>query len=190
MKGKNKKVCMAIAMAVAITTINTVVMTTTAVTSVTREVDNDSIAPGCGNVNVNNSYSYITGNGLFNGDARCVASGNTNNKYYWEHQGLGSSVPTYFTIHVGAYLNHLSFTDPAAKYYVEYRQYMSAPVGTINQNTAPAGWNYISVKDVKSYVPNGSGGYAGYWSTDAFVEPSGKSGYYTGADAIRVWFTY
>ncbi|MCM1007273.1 MAG: hypothetical protein NC485_04945 [Ruminococcus flavefaciens] len=189
MKSK-KRAFMVMAIAMAITTINTVVTTSTAVTSSIREVDNDSIAPGCGNVNVNNAYSYITDNSLFNGDARCVASGNTANTYHWKHGGLSSSVPTYFTVHVGAYLNHLSFTDPAAKYYVEYRQYMSTPVGTINQNLAPAGWNYISVKDVKSYILSGGGGYAGYWSSDAYVEPSGRSGYYTGADAIRVWFTY
>lgn len=132
-------------------------------------------------MDLRNAYSYITDSRLYNGDARCVASGNSADEYYWKHPGISSSTPTYFKIHVRTYLNHLSFTDPSATYYVEYFRNVYYPVGSLNQNNAPAGWTEIISKDVKTLFTNG-----GYWSSDAYIEPSGKSGYNTGADAIQV----
>ena len=92
---------------------------------------------------------------------------------------LRSSNPIRLT--AGIYLNNVKFTDPQARYYVEQRDggYF---IGTINQNTARAGWSYLS------YTINKNNNTPGSYSVEGLmVEPSGlnMSGY-TGADAISI----
>lgn len=168
----------------------TVGMTASATTSATLTIDNDSIASGYGNNDVRSAYTYMTADSLYNGDARYTSSSNSNCDYYWSYPPLGSTNPKYFTIHIGAYLNHSRFTDDGAKYFVRYHPYTYKKVGTIDQNYAPGGWNYRSVSGVKSLNLVATGETAGYSSCDAYVEPSGSSGKYTGADGLKVWFTY
>lgn len=158
--------------------------------SLTRTIDNDSIATGYGNNDVRSAYTYMKSSSLYNGDARYISSSNSNCEYYWSYPGLTSNTPEYFNITVGAYLNHSLFTDTAAKYYVNYYPHTYSPVGSINQNTAPGGWNYITVKNVRSLNINSSSQFAGYYSYDAYITPSGLSNKYTGADGLQVRFSY
>jgi hypothetical protein len=185
-----KKIAVSLSVTLVITASVTLGMTASATTSATRTIDNDSIASGYGNNDVRSAYSYITADSLYNGDARCTSSINSDCRYYWSYPGLANSTPEYFNISIGAYLNHLSFTDTAAKYYVNYFPNTYYLVGTINQNNAPAGWNYRTVYNVQSLRVVNSEHTGGYYSYDAFVEPSGRSNMNTGADGLKVWFTY
>jgi len=168
-------------------------LTVSAASTSVRTIDNDSIASGYSNEDVRSVYTYITATSLYNGDARRASSSNSLGEYYYNYPSLGvtgTGSPASFTIHIGAYLNHASFTDTSAKYYVEYAPYVFQRVGAINQNTAPGGWNYISKSNVESAIlvaTNVKGGFSG---NEAYVNPSGLSGKYTGADGLKVWFTY
>ena len=62
--------------------------------------------------------------------------------------------------------------------------FTSTSVGSINQNTAPSGWSYITKYDVSSLSADG-----GFYSSFAYIKPSGNSGG-IGADAINVKFSY
>lgn len=147
------------------------------VRAVTRTIDNDSIASGYGNYN--NGFSYITSSSLYNGDARIAAS-NSSYYYYWTYPAISFSAPS-CNIVVQAYLNHANFTDTAARYTVAVCQNANYTIGTIDQNAAPSGWNLIRRNNLTSLdLPN-------YFSSaDASVNPSGRSGVNTGADAIMV----
>lgn len=160
-------------------------LTANAASTTVRTIDNDSIASGYSNEDVRSVYTYIKAKSLYNGDARRASSSNSLGEYFYNYPNLGKGSPSTFTIHVGAYLNHATFTDTSAKYYVEYAPYVFQRVGAINQNTAPGGWNYISKGNVKSAIANG-----GFSGNEAYVNPSGLSGKYTGADGLKVWFTY
>ena len=46
---------------------------------------------------------------------------------------------------------------------------------------------YIMVKMRKRIASIANGGFSG---NEAYVNPSGLSGKYTGADGLKVWFTY
>lgn len=67
------------------------------------------------------------------------------------------------------------------KYTVQKTQDSDDPVGYINQNRAPAGWNEIGTKTMTSATAGG-----GFISSKASVTPSGTSGCYTGADGLVV----
>lgn len=168
-------------------------LTANAASTTVRTIDNDSIASGYSNEDVRSIYTYITANSLYNGDARRASSNNSLGEYYYKYPSLGvtgKGSPATFTIHVGAYLNHATFTDTSAKYYVEYAPYVFQRVGAINQNTAPGGWNYISKSNVQSAILVETGVKGGFSGNEAYVNPSGLSGKYTGADGLKVWFTY
>lgn len=51
-------------------------------------------------------------------------------------------------ITLSVWLYHSSFNDPAARYYVYRHSHVSRLIGTVNQNTAPAGWTdfpYVTI---------------------------------------------
>lgn len=146
-------------------------------------IDNDPSDSRFGSYNAANAFSYITANGLYNGDARSVASSTKSAFYRWTYPSCGQYGSSTLTVKVEAYLNHGSFTDPAAEYYVQLSESRYSKAGTIDQNKAKAGWNYISQK---SYTSPYAGG--GFISKGAEVWASGQSGYITGADAIRVTY--
>lgn len=150
--------------------------------TLTRTIDNDSIASGYGNKNENNAYWYITSNSLYNGDAR-ITSSTSNSDYSWTYPSISASNVSSCKCTVQAYLNHSDFTDTSAAYYVQLWQYTSVRIGYINQDKAPSGWSTISRSSI---TPPGGRAYS---STYSFVSPSGGSGKYTGADAIKVTIT-
>lgn len=143
-------------------------------------IDNDTIDSTCKNMRVGFSV-YATGNSQYNGDCRRESISNKSAWYSWtcSSKMLRSNSP--IKLKAGIYLNNVKFTDPQARYYVEQRDggYF---IGTINQNTARAGWNYIS------YTINTNNNTPGSYSVEGLmVTPSGinMSGY-TGADAISI----
>lgn len=91
-----------------------------------------------------------------------------------------TSVNKPIPVKAGVYLNNTRFTDPQARYYVVQRDggYF---MGTINQNTAPSGWSYISYTISKNYST--LGGFSLYGIS---LSQLGIGSGYTGADAIKV----
>ena len=150
------------------------------VASTSFTIDNDTIDSACKTMRDGFSI-YATGKSQYNGDCRRESISNKTAWYSWtcSSKMLRSSNPIRLT--AGIYLNNVKFTDPQARYYVEQRDggYF---IGTINQNTARAGWSYLS------YTINKNNNTPGSYSVEGLmVEPSGlnMSGY-TGADAISI----
>lgn len=141
----------------------------------TVEVDNDTIASGCSNSN--SGCTYITGNTLYNGDAR-ISSSSEHGEYRWYFPNQVDGQCTK-DVAIFAYLDHGEFTDPEAKYYINDgpSKYNVEYVGSINQNKASRGWNYVATNAT----------FAGV-SLHAEVRSSDKNGSRMGADAIRVTY--
>lgn len=91
------------------------------------------------------------------------------------------------SVEIKAYLNHSRFTDPRAEYYASVNiDDVYYKIGTINQNSANAGWNYVNTRSFnKNYKIQGA-----FVVNEAYVCPSGSSGYETGADAVYVTPSY
>lgn len=64
---------------------------------------------------------------------------NSNYLWYLDDDRKTSSIG--FNVSLYAYVNDSAFTDPSAKYYA-LASYIKS-VGTLNQNTAPRGWNLV-----------------------------------------------
>lgn len=148
--------------------------------AVTHTIDNDDAH---GHSNSTNGFStYFTSSYHYNGDARKQSSSSPSNGLYrWIYKSSFLKTGT-ISASLKAYLNDYSFTEPSARYYVNYGNTSVVKlVGSFNQNTAPGGWNTIgstsmapidsSGKNVSSYVQ---------------LSVSGKSGYNTGADGIQI----
>lgn len=156
-----------------------------------REIDNNTSVPGYSNTDIQSVYLYKTGSNLFNGNANytstqisIIADGYD---YYWNYPQLGSSVPQYFDITVGAYLNDAAFTDQGAMYFVHNWGDCYLYMSTINQNSAPSGWSYITVNNIESSMtPN----HRGFSSYHCYVRRTKNNPKTTGADAVRVTFKY
>lgn len=58
-------------------------------------------------------------------------------------------------ITLSVWLYHSQFNDPSAKYYVWTHSSMGQLVGSVNQNTAPAGWTDFPYKTIKCYDAGG-----------------------------------
>lgn len=150
--------------------------------SVTYIIDNDPVASsGYGMEQYN--FSYQKSSKYYNGDARLCTS--TNGSYYWKFLW---SKARYSGINVKwrVYLNSSNFTNPNAYYYLNTNGEtigISRPLGPVDQNRAPAGWNNYTT----TYVPSdmASSGY-GYICQYVYLNPNGNSG--TGADAIELIF--
>lgn len=144
-------------------------------------------AAGCPDYTVqsggNTSFDYTYDNGT----GRWVLepdSGPDLGTYVIEY-GAHGDVVHYYNFNIGgcsgysgwwgvyAYLNNYNFTNPEAKYY--YQQGFSrSKIGTINQNTAPGGWNKMSTNYIS--LPNPIFG----------VSSNGPSGTNTGSDGLKL----
>ncbi len=148
--------------------------------AVTHTIDNDDAH---GHSNSTNGFStYFTSSYHYNGDARRQSSSSPSNGLYrWIYKSSFLKTGT-INASLKAYLNDYSFTDPSARYYVNYGNTSVVKlVGTINQNTAPGGWNTIGSAYMAPIDSTGR-------NVSSFVQlsVSGKSGYNTGADGIQI----
>ena len=130
------------------------------------QCDNDRSAsqyPNCSNMGGLN-YVYRSGQaGDWNGDDRLNS---TNSGWYgWFFPGQDR----YYSFY--AWLNNSAFTDAYARYSVLDTSNSLNHTATINQNTAPGGWNYVGY------------GY-GYLF---MVQPSGNGR--NGADIVQLYFS-
>ena len=127
-----------------------------------KEVDNDD-AQGNSNDCYDGNWVYITAASCKYGDAEKHATGSPPVTFaYWYRYVYYSPVGKIGTIYVNlsAWLNHIDFTDSAAKYYVNgigsYSMYLA---GTLNQNLAPGGWssfNTLALTDTDASGNNAS----------------------------------
>lgn len=146
---------------------------------ITFTIDNDALATsGYTNTGSSEEFEYITGSTLKNGDAR-IANSRSYYKYFYRHAPVpwtsGSGICS-----MRAYIYHNNFTDPGATYMVMKDDAFAIIVGTINQATAPGGWNYIGSGTKTSYQKVGFG---------ALIGTSGKgSQYATGADQVEITY--
>ena len=137
-------------------------------------IDNDALASS-GYWNGGTGFSkYIEDSSLYNQDAR-VASASEGGSYEYNHNKI--YVGTKFYANVGVYLNNITFEDPAAEYYC-WVNGRAISFATINQNTAPAGWNYRT-------FPTQTREYNSYMDGVQVVSSKRKA---TGADAISIQY--
>lgn len=153
-----------------------------AVTYQQRFIDNDTIADGYSNSGAISYYSYITGDNLYNRDARLTYSNSSSNNYSWcfGTHNIRDWVSTERKVKLKVYLNDARFTDPHASYCVEHGSFgNSAFIGELNQNTAPSGWSVLN-QTIRS-----EGAAGGFLLQAVHLNPYGYSQYGTGADAIN-----
>ena len=154
----------------------------------TIEIDNDALSTsGYTNSGSSSVFQYKTGSTLYNGDARiapCTIPGEDKLYHYnYNHVPIPYTKSS-LSVTFGMYLYHNDFTDPQAIYFVN----ASSSIGRggiascgINQNTAAAGWNYISTVRYNLTGTHMLGGVS--------VCPSGyNTRTYTGADAIKITY--
>ena len=140
-------------------------------------IDNDPVASS-GNSHAPNGFSYISNSSCYNGDARRRSS-SVGDSYVWIHPTIQFNNTTTVTVNLEVYLNHSTFTDPSATYKMN-KDGSLEDICTINQNTAPAGFGSVKSKKVSGCTQ----------LKEISVRTSEKSGYYTGADAIKVTYNY
>ena len=120
-------------------------------------VDDDD-AQGNSNL-AGGTWSKVYSSNLWYGEAlrtACTTYGNGATKFYrwifanpvWGEGRMG--------ITLSVWLYHSSFTDPEATYYAYTHSYTSQKIGTVNQNTAPAGWTDFDYKIIESLDAGGS----------------------------------
>ena len=119
-------------------------------------IDNDPVASGFFGSCSSNMIYYSGMSGSYSGDMR-IAWGSTGGAFYKWHYPSVCFNSTYGTISLKIYLDNVNFTEPAAYYAVE-KTYGGgddggsyAPVGTLNQNTAPSGWCTAIISNIYSY---------------------------------------
>lgn len=154
----------------------------------TKSYDLGDVTEDNGSDDVYVGFSEITGTYLKNGSAM-IANSNGSNYYSWSFSPLGKNFyqKTKCKAKVGAYLRHSDFTDPKAKYSIEVGSFVYHSVGTIDQEYALNGWNYIESNEFDTYE---SGGYEILYCSKAEVTSSINSNDKTGADAIYVQLSY
>lgn len=145
-------------------------------TTSTYLIDNDPVASS-GNTHAPNGFSYISNSNCYNGDARRRDS-NVGDSYVWCHPTIQLNGTT-VKVTLRVYLNHSTFTDPLATYKMN-KDGSLEDICTINQNTAPAGFGSIYSKEVSGCAQ----------LKEISVRTSGEKNCYTGADAIKVTYTY
>ena len=156
-----------------------------AITSTPRFIDNDTNVSGYSNSRYGFS-EYMSSSSLYYSDARIQNSNNSSYSYHY-HFPTVSTTKDNISVEIKAYLNHSRFTDPRAEYYASVNiDDVYYKIGTINQNSANAGWNYVNTRSFsKNYKIQGA-----FVVNEAYVCPSGSSGYETGADAVYVTPSY
>lgn len=142
-------------------------------------IDNDPTSSS-GYTGYGNGFSYMSNSSCYNGDAR-YAPGDASYTYSWKHSKVRAGSGGTLTATLQVYLNHSSFSASNVNYSI-YVNGTPQYVGWINQNTAPGGWNYISSR----YNNLGNGSY----SEGALVRADGSSPGYTGADAIKITYSW
>lgn len=167
----------AIVAGLSISIISNCIGITASAVNFTRLVDNDPTSSS-GNSMYQSGFSYITNSSCYNGDAR-RASCSSSNYYYWIHARTTLGSVKTVTVKLQLYLNHSTFNDPAATYYVLTDGTMSS-VLTLNQDTAPAGWGSTYTKSLSNCTVLG----------EVLVTPSNSSGRYCGADGVSVSYSY
>ncbi len=151
--------------------------------SIYHAIDNDALeSSGYWNVNYNNYYSYITGNSLWNGDARFRKS-NGHQTYEYRHNSI--TLGHHPTAEIRAYLNHNDFSDPYAEYQIKTNYVESARIGYINQDRAAAGWNIAKDRNGNSKIVINQPGTTIAYGVRVLSSGWG-SDYGTGADAVSV----
>lgn len=105
------------------------------------------------------TWSKVYSDNLRYGEAlytSCTTYGNGATKFYrWIFanpvRGSGD-----MGITLSVWLYHSSFTDPAATYYAYTHSYSLQKIGTVNQNTAPAGWTDFDYKTIRCLDAGGA----------------------------------
>lgn len=143
-------------------------------------IDNDDSQ---GYSNGRNGFdTYVTSSAYYRNDARTQSSGYTK-QYSWN---LGDDRKVSYTgidVSLYAYVNDSSFTDPRAKYSaVASYQYA---IGTLNQNTAARGWNYVGKVRLTPLTAVGEKTVALY---GVVLAPGSSYGYTTAADGVQIIF--
>lgn len=87
--------------------------------------------------NLKYGEGLITSTGLYNGRVRSY-------EWLFKNAVLGYD---WMGIEAKVWLYHSSFNDPEATYAVKVNNILSYTVGTVNQNTAPAGWTKFPKKE-------------------------------------------
>lgn len=142
--------------------------------------DNDASGYPCSNYQAGSlGYSWVYRSGQssdFNGDDRLIKSANGSGQYHW---GYNTTVNSNY-ISVDVYLDNYSFTNSRANYSYNYSSGGEIFfLGSINQNTAPGGWNRI-----KSNFPFGQ-----RTNINIILHQNDGNKYtstYTGADGARL----
>lgn len=146
----------------------------------------DSVTEDNGSSDDSLNFSEITGTYLQGGSAYIADTGNKSATYYkWNVSNIGKIFyqKTYCKAVVGAYLRDSRFTDPYAKYAIQISGFVSKDIGTIDQDAAKNGWNYI---ESDRFAASADSGNYILSCSNAYVYPSSYSGYETGADAIYI----
>ncbi len=107
-------------------------------------------------------------------------SNNARKSYQWifAHPVYGQKE---MGITLSVWLYHSQFNDPAAHYSAWMHSYTSQGIGTINQNTAPAGWTDFKLTTLGGYDASGANVCQGITLT-----PSTRGSSYTcGADWVE-----
>lgn len=147
-------------------------------TSISNTIDNDTADSDCYNSR-SGFLAYLNDSNYYNRDMRRTDSSSGTHYYGWHSDTvLDHEATDYIRVNLDIYLYSSTSKDPAASYGV-YTVGMVADsvfgMCTMNQATAPNGWN--------SYSKRWSLGNAGY-ITGIEMSPSGQGSTYTGADAI------
>ncbi len=139
-------------------------------------IDNDPLASS-GFSHGYYGFTYHSFSGSYNGDARRASTGGS--AYYsWVHP-QESFFPQNVHYELKVYLNHSTFNDPAARYTFNVSGVMSDEAIVIDQNTAPSGFCDARTITLKANLIK-----------EVRLKPCGRSGYYAGADAISIRYTY
>lgn len=159
-----------------------------AATTKSFTVDNDT-----SNTNYSNdskTYTHYSGtwgtylNSGYNGDSRLRTSSNKENYEWVWHGNIYNS--KYIFCELQVFLADDRFTDPGATYsiYQDSNRFISMAEFKLNQKYAPSGFSSQTI----GCTPAVTGGTMHpYYLT---LSNSGKANVGTGADAIRVYFTF
>ncbi|MFF2158601.1 hypothetical protein ACFVVQ_25305 [Paenibacillus chitinolyticus] len=102
--------------------------------------DNDASSTYSCTNNFYGSWVRNTGAGNWNNDYRIISANGDSGYYDWKFTtDLNDQYPSVYV-----WLANSQFTNTNARYYIGYTNYSTLEiVGSINQNTASSGWNYV-----------------------------------------------
>lgn len=139
-------------------------------------IDDDD-AQGYGNDSFG-TWTRVYNSNLKYGEGLYTQCNDSRKFYEWIYNPIGGKNDMYVTLSVWLYDS--TFNDPAASYYVE-AGYVYNTIGTVNQNTAPAGWTDFPQKVLKCRDAGGNN-----ISHSVRMYPSTRGSKYTcGADWVE-----